>query len=171
MTWPQIVASVLWAIAAVVVAAWYLLKFARQRRATEDERRAYPRPPVGFRATLTVQKLDGASTTLRARGYDLNKFGAMVAARYPLVPGTVVVIEIRKYALIGIGHVRHCTQQGMKFWIGMEFKNQLMRSPEGTWKFSVMRDTAQQTLESLPSARAVEIAEADSPRVSISKSA
>lgn len=168
MSWFQVIASICWGIAAVVVAAWYLMKFARRRRETQDERRAYPRPPLGFRATLTLQKPDGESTTIRVRGYDLNKCGAMVAGREPLAPGTVVVIELPKYALVGIGHVRHCTQHGIKFWIGMEFKNQLMRSHEGTWRFSVMRDTADQTLGLGPGARAEEMAEAARPDVPMS---
>lgn len=151
MTWFHVLASVLWGIAAVIVAAWYLLKFARERRAMSDERRSYARPPIGFRARITVQRPGGANTTLRVRGYDLNKGGAMVAARCPLEPGTVVLMEIPKYSLIGIGHVRHCTRHGMKFWIGMEFKNQLMRSQEGTWKFGVMmKDAVDQTLEPQP---------------------
>jgi hypothetical protein len=163
---------VFWAAAAVVVVAWYLTKFARERRRMAyDERRAYPRPPLGFRATLTLQKLDGASTTLRVRGYDLNKFGAMVVSKYPLKAGTIVVIEIPKYSLIGIGHVRHCNVQGMKFWIGMEFKNQLMRSQEGAWRFSVMRESARQSEELAPSARAVEIAEAETPEIPMTKTA
>jgi hypothetical protein len=143
MTWVYIVASVFWGAAGASVAAWFLVRRMKARPVV-DERRSFPRPPLGFRATLKLQKQDATATTIRVRGYDLTKFGTMVISNYPLVPGSVVFIEIPSVKLMGIGHVKHCRQHNLKFRIGMEFRNPLMRSHEGVWKISVVNQSLEE---------------------------
>jgi PilZ domain len=145
MSWVYVVASIFWGAAAVSVAAWFLVRGARKRaRRIIDERRSFPRPPLGFRATMKLQKRDGTTATLRVRGYDLTRLGAKVISNEPLPPGSVVFLELPGFNLMGVGHILHCTAHRLKFRIGMEFRTPLMRSYEGTWAISVVEQSAEE---------------------------
>jgi hypothetical protein len=145
MSLTYVIASVLWGAAAVSVVAWFLVRAKRARtHRIMEERRSFPRPPLGFRATLKVQKQDGTQETIRVRGYDLTRFGAKVISDYPLPPGTVVFLDLPTYHLMGVGHIVHCKARRLKFSIGMEFRSQLMRSYEGTWTISVVNQSSRE---------------------------
>jgi hypothetical protein len=137
MSWVYIIASLFWGAAAVSLVAWFLVRAARARRIVE-ERRSFPRPPSGFRATLKLQRRDGTSATIRVRGYNVTRFGAKVISNDPVPSGSVVFIELPSYKLMGIGHVVHCGAHHLRFCIGMEFRSPLMRSYAGTWAISVV---------------------------------
>jgi hypothetical protein len=138
-----LIASLFWGAAAVSVAAWFLVRAARTRvRRIMDERRGFPRPKLGFRATLKLQKPDGTPLTLQVRGYDMTRLGAKVISNHPLPPGAVVFIDLPAYHLMGVGHILHCTAHGIRFRIGMEFRNALMRSHEGTWAITIVNQAS-----------------------------
>jgi hypothetical protein len=103
------------------------------------ERRSFPRPSLYFRALLKVQKGDGTAATIKVRGSDLTKFGAKVISDYPIPPGSVVIVEFPTYQLMGVGHVLHCKPHWLKHCIGMEFRSELMRTYDGEWKLSVVK--------------------------------
>jgi hypothetical protein len=138
MSWTYIIASILWGAAAVSIVAWFLVRGARPRHIVGGERRAFPRPPLAFRASIKLQKEDGSPATIRARGSNLTVFGAQVLSRHPLQPGSVVFIDLPSYHLLGAAHVVHCKPHWLKYCIGMEFRSPLMRSYEGTWALSVV---------------------------------
>jgi|GEM_PF-2141835 hypothetical protein len=140
MSWTYIIASILWGVAAVSLAAWFLVRAARPAP-TVNERRSFPRPELNFRASLKIQKPDGTQTTARVRGSNLTRLGASVISRHSMAPGSVVFIDLPAYHLMGVGHVLHCTPHGLKYSVGMEFRSPLMRSYEGTWALSVVKQT------------------------------
>jgi PilZ domain len=137
MSWIYIIASILWGAAAVSIVAWFLIRGARH--IVVDEQRAFPRPQLAFRASIKLQKGDGSTATIRARGSNLTLFGAQVVSRYPLLPGSVVFIDLPSYHLLGAAHIVHCKPHWLKYCIGMEFRSPLMRSYEGTWALSVVK--------------------------------
>jgi PilZ domain len=149
MSWIYIIASVLWGAAAVSIVAWYLVRAARRHRIV-DERRSFPRPKLNFLASLKLQKRDGTSATIQVRGSNLTRHGAKVMSRFLLPPGSVVFIDLSTYHLMGVGHVVHCTAQGLKYSIGMEFKSPLMRSYEGTWALSVVKQPPAEPVAQTP---------------------
>lgn len=141
MSWVYIIASVFWGAAAVSVIAWFLVRAARGSAAKAlagKDRRSFPRPPLGFRATLNLNSEEGETIAYPVRGYDLTRFGAMVISKRPIPPGSVVVLDLPSYHLIGVGYVRHCKPRRNGFSVGMQFRNPLMRSYEGEWTFAVV---------------------------------
>ena len=141
MTWVPILVSVFAGWAAVSVAAWFLARVARgsaRGLPAVKDRRSFPRPRLGFRATLRLPMGDGASSAIPVRGHDLTAFGARVVSKHPLPAGSVVVLDLPSYRLRGICHVRHCQPHRGRFAIGMAFRSPLTRPPEGNWTFSVM---------------------------------
>ena len=138
MSWIYIIASILWGAAAVSIVAWFLVRAARPLPIVMDERRAFPRPGLAFRASIKLQKRDGSPATIKVRGSNLTTFGAQVVSRYPLLPGSVVFIDLHSYKLLGVAHIVHCKAHWLKYCIGMEFRSPLMRSYEGTWALSVV---------------------------------
>jgi hypothetical protein len=138
MNWTYIIASILWGVAAVSLAAWFLLRAARPAPIV-NERRSFPRPKLNFRASLKILKPDGTQLTAQVRGSDLTRLGASVISRHFIGPGSVVFVDLPAYHLMGAGHVLHCRQHGLKYSVGMEFRSPLIRSYEGTWALSVVK--------------------------------
>src|ERR1700724_3028037 len=98
MSWIYIIASIFWGLAAVSIVGWSLHRAARAGRIV-DERRAFPRPRLAFRASLKVQKQDGTCETIHARGSNLTEFGAKVISKYPLPPGSTVFVDLPSFHL------------------------------------------------------------------------
>jgi hypothetical protein len=138
MSWIYIIASILWGAAAVSIVAWSLLRTARPRGIMVNERRAFPRLPLAFRASIKLQKRDGSTATIKVRGSNLTTFGAQVISGYPLPPGSAVFINLPSYKLLGLAHVVHCKAHRLKYCIGLEFRSPLMRSYDGAWALSVV---------------------------------
>ncbi len=62
--------------------------------------------------------------------------GALVVARQPLAPESVVVVRLKSFGLVGFARVRHCTKRGpWKYAIGLEFPAPLMLELAGSWQF------------------------------------
>jgi hypothetical protein len=155
MSWIYIIASILWGAAAVSIVAWFLLRAARPRGIVAAERRALPRPLLAFRASIKHHKVDGSTATIKVRGSNLNTFGAQVVSRYPLLPGSVIFIDLFSYKLLGVAHIVYCKAHWPKYRIGMEFRSPLMRSYKGTWALSRVNQppaepVPQQALTSMP---------------------
>ena len=143
MTWVQIMVSVFSGSVAVSLAAWFLARAARKSASIPpagQDRRSFPRPPLGFRATLSLPMGDGTSSAIPVRGHDLTGFGARVVSKHPIPAGSVVVLDLPSYRLRGVCHVRHCKPHRGRFAIGMAFRTPLMRPSEGNWTFSVINE-------------------------------
>lgn len=156
MSWTYIIASILWGAAAVSIVAWFLVKAARPPSIVVEERRAFPRPPLAFRASIKLQMRDGSPATIQVRGSNLTRFGAKVVSRYPLLPKSVVFFDLPSHRLLGVAHIVHCKAHWLKYCIGVEFRSPLMRSYEGTWALSVVNQppaadpVRQQAITSMP---------------------
>jgi hypothetical protein len=96
---------------------------ARKRRANQ---RSYDRLPVKCRFSIWVDDPKGQRYIV-ARGINMSKAGALVESEEPIRPATLVYVKATGLGLMGSGVVRHCTQTGSKFRIGLHFPNPLIR--------------------------------------------
>jgi len=55
---------------------------------------------------------------LRARAINISRFGLLVEAERPIVPGTAISVHVNS-AILGKACVRHCTATGTKYRIGL----------------------------------------------------
>ena len=62
------------------------------------------------------------------RGINMSNSGALVEATEPIRPKSLVYVKADGLGLMGSATVRHCTQSGSKFRIGLHFPNPLIRS-------------------------------------------
>jgi hypothetical protein len=103
----------------------------KNRTLGHRDRRFSPRLKVQFEA-----KISDESGSLEARGVDIHRDGALVLARQPLAPKSVVFVQLKSFGLMGFAQVRHCTERGeSNYAIGVEFPAPLMREEVGTWQF------------------------------------
>jgi hypothetical protein len=66
--------------------------------------------------------------------------GALVMARRPLAPQSVVFMRVEDFGLMGCAHVRHCTGRGLgRYAIGVEFPVPMMREQAGSWQVRQVR--------------------------------
>jgi hypothetical protein len=66
--------------------------------------------------------------------------GALVMARRPLAPQSVVFVRVEDFGLMGCAHVRHCTGRGLwRYAIGVEFPTPMMREQAGSWQVRQVR--------------------------------
>jgi hypothetical protein len=81
-------------------------------------------------------KISTESGWRRVQGVNMHAEGAMVIARQPLAPQSVVFVRLTSFGLTGFAQVRHCTRQGpWGYAIGMSFPSPLMREEAGAWQF------------------------------------
>ena len=95
------------------------------------ERRFHTRVPVRFEAVLDIV---GLCMSVRVRGVNLHKKGAMVVAARPLKEDSIVFFHDQTHRAMGFARVRHCTPKSpTEFRIGLEFESRLMKAEPGTW--------------------------------------
>jgi hypothetical protein len=86
---------------------------------------------VRYRAVLDVV---GVCMSIRVRGVNLHKEGAMVMAARPLKVDSIVFFHDQTHRAMGFARVRHCTPKSpTEYRIGLEFENKLMKAEPGTW--------------------------------------
>ena len=95
------------------------------------ERRFHKRVRVRYEAVVDVM---GVCMSLRVRGVNRHKKGAMVASSRPLKPGSIVFFHDQTHRSMGFARVRHCTPNSpSEFLIGLEFDSPLMLTEPGAW--------------------------------------
>ena len=71
----------------------------------QPDRRVNHRLKVRFEA-----KISRDSGWMRVRGVNMHTEGALVMARQPLAPQSVVFVRLQSFGLRGFAQVRHCTE-------------------------------------------------------------
>jgi len=84
--------------------------------------RNHVRIPAEFEASL-----NGPFGTVFATGVDATRDGAGVHAMEPLAIGTLVFLKISTLGLMGFAYVRHCSQRGNGYLLGLKFREPLSR--------------------------------------------
>ena len=89
--------------------------------------RFHDRLPVKCRFSIYADDQTGQRCIV-GRGINMTTSGALVEAAEPIRPKTLVYVKADGLGLMGSATVRHCTQNGSKFRIGLHFPNPLIRS-------------------------------------------
>ena len=90
-------------------------------------RRRDPRIPRDSQIVLCCVDRQGRQQRLRARAVDVSRTGILVQAEEPVARGTVVFLQTASFTALGKASVRHCTQKGMKYRIGLYLPDPLPR--------------------------------------------
>jgi hypothetical protein len=88
----------------------------------DSDGRRNVRIPANFHATIS-----GPFGNWEVAGIDANRDGAGVQASDPLPKGTLVFLRIGELGLMGFAHVRHCSQRGDGYRLGLQFRERLTR--------------------------------------------
>jgi hypothetical protein len=102
------------------------------------ERRAQTRQKSSFSAILS-----SPNATIPVDGLNFHERGICVLSHQPLAPTSVIFIHIKGMGLLGFANVRHCTQHGRSFAIGLEFESEPMREEMGNWHFERISEAGQ----------------------------
>ena len=95
--------------------------------ATRTDSRVLRRCKTKCPVTLSWQDTEGRTCSIRAHGVDMSGVGARVESRGPMRPGSFVFVQAPELNLMGGAIVRYCTFRGLKYRIGLEFRNPLMK--------------------------------------------
>jgi len=92
-----------------------------------DSRR-YVRSPISARIEIGWQDRQGWQKQTQSRGLNMSIAGAALLSPEPLAVGTPVYMNSKELQLMCAATVRHCTEKGSKFIIGLEFRGSLVRT-------------------------------------------
>ncbi len=95
---------------------------------TKVDSRFHGRFKIKNRVTLSGEDEAGKTWTINGRGVDMSRLGARIETGDPIVPGSFVFIQVRDLNLMGGAVVRYCVRRGLKYKIGLEFRNPLTKS-------------------------------------------
>jgi hypothetical protein len=97
-----------------------------------NDRRTERRLKVDFLAQIS-----GESGSCGACGVNISSGGALLLAKEPLAPESVVFFHAKSLGLMGFAQVRHCSERRRVngYAIGVVFLSPLMRREMGTWQF------------------------------------
>lgn len=82
-------------------------------------RRLYERFPIDAQLQICWEEGKGVRRQIRARAVDVSKSGVQVEAERAIANGTVVNVFSANFSPIGRASVRHCTQKGMGYRLGL----------------------------------------------------
>jgi len=94
----------------------------------QDLREDFRRPHSGT-YSLAWRAQDGMALSGEARGIDISTCGVGIECSREIKPGSVVYVQARDGALEGECVVVHCTRRGLKFQIGLEFREEVEANP------------------------------------------
>ena len=97
------------------------------RSGEKADSRFHGRFKIKCRVNLSWEDSEGKTCTIRARGVDMSRLGARVESPEPLTRGAFVFIQAPELNLMGGAIVRHCVFRGLKYRIGLEFRNPLTK--------------------------------------------
>jgi len=110
---------------------WLGFRLVPARVPVRENQRTRRRSKIGFRAQLYWE---GCSTgSLTARGVDFHENGALVLAKRPAAPGTLLFAQFDTFNLAGFAYVRHCRKKRFRYAIGLEFRGALLREHMSGW--------------------------------------
>ena len=95
---------------------------------TKADSRFHGRFKIKNRVTLSGEDESGKTWTIHGRGVDMSRLGARIETADPIAPGSFVFIQVRELSLMGGAVVRYCMRRGLKYKIGLEFRNPLTKS-------------------------------------------
>ena len=98
------------------------------RPGAKPDSRFHGRFKITNRVTLSGEDAAGKTWTIQGRGVDMSRLGARVETGGPVAPGSFVFIQVRELSLMGGAVVRYCVRRGLKYKIGLEFRNPLTKS-------------------------------------------
>ena len=96
--------------------------------ANAANRRIHERIPINCEILICCQSRQGAERRIRARAIDASKSGVLVQTEEPIPSGSVVFLQSSNFNAMGRARVRHCTQKGMKYRLGLYVPDPLVRS-------------------------------------------
>ena len=83
------------------------------------KRRIHERLPIHDKIQLSCQDRQGVQHRTRARALNASKFGMLVESEEAVAPGTVAYLQNGNFTALGRASVRHCTQKGLRYQIGL----------------------------------------------------
>ena len=89
--------------------------------------RFHGRFKVNCRVILSWEGPDGNTHTLHTRGLDMSRLGARVESPKPMTEGLNIYLRAPELNLMGSAVVKHCIARGLKYRIGLEFRNPLTK--------------------------------------------
>ena len=84
----------------------------------EDARR-----PKSAKYSVTWRKRDGMTCSAEVRGLDISAYGAGVESAREIPVDAVVQLHAADASFMGECYVAHCTRHGMRYHIGLEFRD------------------------------------------------
>ncbi len=93
----------------------------------KPDSRFHGRFKIKSRVTLSWQDAEGRTCTIPARAVDMSRLGARVDSSEPMAPGSFAFVQAPELNLMGGAIVRHCVLKGLKYRIGLEFRNPLTK--------------------------------------------
>ena len=87
--------------------------------AEAQSRRLYERFPVNALLQICWDEGKGVRRQIRARAIDVSKQGVQVESERAIPAGTLVNVFSANFSPIGRASVRHCTQKGMGYRLGL----------------------------------------------------
>ena len=94
---------------------------------TKTDSRFHGRFKITNRVTLSGEDGAGKTWTIHGRGMDMSRLGARVETGNPIAPGSFVFIQVQDLSLMGGAVVKYCVRRGLKYKIGLEFRNPLTK--------------------------------------------
>jgi PilZ domain len=95
--------------------------------AKTKSRRRDPRVPRNSQVMLCCLDKQGRQQRFRAHAVDVSKTGILVQTEEPVPEGSIVFVQTASFTALGKASVRHCTQKGMKYRIGLYLPDPLPR--------------------------------------------
>jgi len=95
--------------------------------AKAKSRRRDQRIPRDSQIVLCYVDRQGRQQRSRARAVDVSKTGILVQTEEPVPQGSIVFLQTANFTALGKASVRHCTQKGMKYRIGLYLPDPLPR--------------------------------------------
>jgi PilZ domain-containing protein len=92
------------------------------------DQRIYLRSKITSRIDLSWQDAEGRKRHVESRGVNMSSVGALVLSPEPIAVGAAVSLNSKDLQLMGNATVRHCTERGSQFLVGLEFRGSLVRS-------------------------------------------
>ena len=94
---------------------------------TKADSRFHGRFKITNRVTLSGEDEAGKTWTIQGRGVDMSRLGARIETGDPVAPGSFVFIQVQELSLMGGAVVKYCVRRGLKYKIGLEFRNPLTK--------------------------------------------
>jgi len=96
--------------------------------AKPKSRRSDPRVPRNSQVVLCCVDRNGGQRRFRALAVDTSKNGLLVQTDEAIPAGTVVYLQTAGFTALGKASVRHCTQKGLRYRIGLYLPDPLTRA-------------------------------------------